>query len=451
MNNESFWNSFLENINSKLTSLSFDTWFAGVKLKKMDASSITIELSNIFTKQFVVDHYDEMIDDAIRDITGKHYNISYTCPEEDIKLEPIKETVNQLIDTEYKEINSGLNKNMTFDNFMVGDSNRFAQTTALAVAEEPGKLYNPYFIYGNSGLGKTHLMHAIGNYIVENSNKTVLYVTAEQFLDDFMQITNKNNTNNFELVDHFKDKYRNIDVLIIDDIQMMGDAPVTQAEFFNTFESLHSANKQIILSSDKSPDGLKKFEDRLKTRFHWGLTVTIHPTDYDLKIKILKSKLSEYEFSKQIKPEVLDYIANNFQSDVRHLEGAVNRLFACVSMFTPKEVDLEFARTNLGDMASSTTYLTNNIARIQKEVAEYFDLTVDTLKSKRRNAEIKNARQLAVYLCKMNTDESLQRIGLEFNLNHSTVIHSCTVIEDRLKKDEELQRQIKEIKDRLGS
>ncbi len=451
MNNESFWNSFLENISNKLTSLSFDTWFAGVKLKKMDASSIIIELSNVFTKKFVLDHYDEMIEETVLDITGKNYNISYTCPEENIVLEPKKEEVNLLIDTEYKEINSGLNKNMTFGNFMVGDSNRFAQTTALAVAEEPGKLYNPYFIYGNSGLGKTHLMHAIGNYIVENSNKSVLYVTAEQFLNDFMQITNKNNTNNFELVDHFKNKYRNIDVLIIDDIQMMGDAPVTQAEFFNTFEALHSANKQIILSSDRSPDDLKKFEDRLKTRFHCGLTVTILPTDYDLKIKILKSKLSEYEFSKQIKPEVLDYIANNFQSDVRHLEGAITRLFASISLYTPKEVNLEFAKEYLGDMITSNMYMTNNVAKIQKTVAEYYDFTVETLKSKKRNAEIVKARQVAIYLCKMNTDESLERIGLEFNMTHSTVIYNCREIEKELKKNEELQNEIKEIKDRLGS
>ena len=451
MNNESFWDSFLQNISSKLNSISFNTWFADSKLKTMDTSNITIEIPNKFKKDFVVSKYFEVIEDTILSITGKSYNINITCPEENqIVYETKKEEVNLLIDTSYREINSNLNKNLTFDNFMVGDSNRFAQTTALAVAEAPGKLYNPYFIYGNSGLGKTHLMHAIGNYIVENSNKTVLYVTAEQFLNDFMQITKKNE-NNYELIDHFKDKYRNVDVLMIDDIQMMGNAPMTQAEFFNTFESLHSDNKQIILSSDRSPDDLKMFEDRLKTRFHWGLTVTILPTDYDLKIKILKSKLSEYEFSKQIKPEVLDYIANNFQSDVRHLEGAIRRLYACISMFTPTEVNLEFAQENLKDMVSSSMYMTNNISKIQKAVAEYYDLTVDSLKSKKRVAQINNARQVAMYICKMNTDETIEKIGLEFNRDHATVIHACDKIEQEYKKNEDLRRQIKEIKDKIGS
>ena len=451
MNNESFWDSFLQSINNKVNSISFSTWFADCKLKSMDASSIVIEASTKFTKDFLSQKFDQIIEETIDSITGKDYDISITCPEESqVVLEPKKTKSNELIDTSYQVINSNLKKEMTFDNFMVGESNRFAQTTALAVAEQPGKIYNPYFIYGNSGMGKTHLMHAIGNYIEENSNKNVLYITSDKFLDDFRMITKKSDEN-YDVVDHFKDKYRNIDVLIIDDIQMLSGASKTQAEFFNTFNELYSSNKQIILSSDRSPDDLKMFEDRLKTRFNWGLTVNILPTDYDLKIKILKSKLAEYEFSKQIKPEVLDFIANNFQSDVRHLEGAIKRLYACISMFTPQEVNIEFAQEYLKDIMKSSMYMTNSIAKIQKAVAEYYDVTVESLKSKKRTANINNARQIAMYICKMNTEETIEKIGLEFNRDHATVIHACDKIDEEYKNNEELRKEIKDIKDKIGN
>ena len=451
MNNESFWDSFLQSINNKVNSISFSTWFADCKLKSMDASSIVIEASTKFKKDFLSQKFDQIIEETVYSITGKDYDISITCPEESqVVLEPKKTESNVLIDTSYQVINSNLKKEMTFDNFMVGESNRFAQTTALAVAEQPGKIYNPYFIYGNSGMGKTHLMHAIGNYIEANSNKNVLYITSDKFLDDFRMITKKSD-DNYDVVDHFKDKYRNVDVLIIDDIQMLSGASKTQAEFFNTFNELYSSNKQIILSSDRSPDDLKMFEDRLKTRFNWGLTVNILPTDYDLKIKILKSKLSEYEFSKQIKPEVLDFIANNFQSDVRHLEGAIKRLYACISMFTPQEVNIEFAQEYLKDIMKSSMYMTNSIAKIQKAVAEYYDVTVESLKSKKRTANINNARQIAMYICKMNTEETIEKIGLEFNRDHATVIHACDKIDEEYKNNEELRKEIKDIKDKIGN
>ena len=232
---------------------------------------------------------------------------------------------------------------------------------------------------------------------------------------------------------------------------MLSGASKTQAEFFNTFNELYSSNKQIILSSDRSPDDLKMFEDRLKTRFNWGLTVNILPTDYDLKIKILKSKLAEYEFSKQIKPEVLDFIANNFQSDVRHLEGAIKRLYACISMFTPQEVNIEFAQEYLKDIMKSSMYMTNSIAKIQKAVAEYYDVTVESLKSKKRTANINNARQIAMYICKMNTEETIEKIGLEFNRDHATVIHACDKIDEEYKNNEELRKEIKDIKDKIGN
>ena len=332
----------------------------------------------------------------------------------------------------------------------MGDSNRLAQAVALGVAEQPGKLYNPLFIYGKSGLGKTHLMHAIGNFVTANSDKTVLYVTSEKFIDDFIGITKKDEEN-YDVVQHFKEKYRNIDVLIIDDIQFLGGANKTQDEFFNTFNFLHGLNKQIIISSDRSPDDLKVLEERLRTRFTWGLTVNIMPPDYELRLKILKNKMAGHEVSRLIKPEVLEYIANNCESDVRHLEGAVNRLYAYTAIYSPKEINLEFAQEALKDYIGTSLYITNNITKIQKAVAEYFDITVENLKSKKRTANINNARQIAMYICKMTTEETIERIGLEFNRNHATVIHSCDKIEQEYKTNETLRQQIKEIKDKIAN
>jgi chromosomal replication initiator protein len=292
-------------------------------------------------------------------------------------------------------------------------------------------------------------MNAIGNYIVENTNKTVLYVTSEQFINDFTNMTRKEgNENNFDLIEHFKDKYRNIDVLIIDDIQMLQNASKSQDELFQTIDYLKRNNKQIILSSDKSPNDLKIIEDRLKTRFNQGCTVNIDPPDYELKIKILKNKVIGHEISTIIDDEVYDYIANNAPNDVRNLEGSINRLYMNILMFSPKKIDIDFARDALKDLFGSTEYMTNDIAKIKKIVAEYYDVTEESLKSKKRTADINKARQVAMYICKLATDESLQRIGLEFNRNHATVIHSCEKIEEDIKTDEQLKNEIKEIQDK---
>ena len=284
----------------------------------------------------------------------------------------------------------------------------------------------------------------------QNSNKTVLYITSETFISDFTQI-NKKDEDKFDLVQHFKDKYRNIDVLIIDDIQFLGGANKTQDEFFNTFNFLHGLNKQIIISSDRSPDDLKLLEERLRTRFSWGLTVNITPPDYQLRLQIIKNKIIGHEVSRLIQPEVLEYIANNCESDVRHLEGAINRLYAVTAMYSPKEINLEFAQDALRDYLGNSIYTTNNIAKIQKAVAEYFNLTVETLKSKKRTADVTTARQIAMYLCKMTTEETYEMIGLEFNRDHATVIYACDKVAEDYKTNENLKTQIKEIKDKIST
>ena len=445
MDNNFSWQDFLNIIKSKLSSVSYDTWFKDTELLSISNDTVNIKVPMSFHKDFLNKNYYDLIDNIISSMTGKNYDINFVI-EDDIVNDNIIQNTNIKSNDNFQ---TNLNPQYTFDTFVIGDSNRFAQTAAVAVAEQPGKVYNPLFIHGKSGLGKTHLMHAIGNYIVETTDKKVLYVTSDKFISDFIGI-NRKDTDNYDVIEHFKEKYRNIDVLIIDDIQFLGGAEKTQQEFFHTFNTLYDSNKQIIISSDRSPDDLKLLEDRLRTRFRWGLTANIFPPDFDLRCKILKDKMSGLEGAKLIKDDVIEYIANNCESDVRYLEGSIRRLFAFAAMYSPKEINLDFAIEALKDYIGSTVYSNSNISKIQKAVAEYFNITVDNLKSKKRTANINNARQIAIYLCRMITEETTTRIGLEFgNRDHSTVLHAIEKISKDVKKSEQLKNQISEIKNKI--
>ena len=339
--------------------VSYDTWFKDTKILKQEEGKLLIEVPMSFHKKFLNDTYYDLIDEILNDLVGCSYDLEFVVEEDIIEEEKSEEK----LDEDYFSINSNLNPKYTFENFVIGDSNRFAQTASVAVAEEPGKIYNPLFIHGKSGLGKTHLMHAIGNYVSENSKKKVLYVTSEEFISDFIGI-NKKNEDNLEVIEHFKYKYRNIDVLIIDDIQFLGGAEKTQQEFFHTFNTLYDSNKQIIISSDRSPDDLKLLEDRLRTRFRWGLTVDIYPPDFDLRCKILKDKWQVMKLLHLFKMK-LSNISTNCENDVRHLEGAITRLYAYAAIMSPKEINVEFATEALKDYIGSSIYITNNIVIIQ--------------------------------------------------------------------------------------
>ena len=451
--NES-WTQFMDIIESKIQSVSFKAWFSNLELVEKTDDTLVMKIDQQFKKDYILKNptYIDLIDEAIITTYGIPLNFEIYTEEQLQNRVPkqtvIKEKEETVSDVDIKRVGTNLNPNLTFDNYIVGKTNEQAQLMGLCVAEQPGKIYNPLFIYGKSGLGKTHLMNAIGNYIVENTNKKVLYITCEEFTEDFQQIF-RNPDDNTEIFNKFREKYRNVDVLIIDDIQRLARKEKTQDEFFNTFESLHKSNKQIIIASDTSPNDLQAFEDRLKTRFVWGLTITIDPPDLDLKKRILKNKIIGNELASRIKEEALDYIANNSPNDVRHLEGAINRIYACMSMFNPPEVDVEFVKEYLKEFLGSSIYTTNSIGRIQKAVADHYGITVEVLKSKKRKAEINHPRQVAMYLCHMKTEETWERIGLEFNKDHSTVIHGCKKIEDDLKTDTKLQQDIKEITDKI--
>ena len=364
-----------------------------------------------------------------------------------------KETFNEIIEkfvTEIKEndssiFESNLDSRYTFESFIQGESNKFAKTIGLAVAENPGAMYNPLFIYGNSGLGKTHLMHAIGNYITDNSNKKVLYVTSEKFVDDFLSLYRKND-NNFKIVDNFKQKYRNIDVLMIDDIQYLEIASKTQQEFFNTFNELHTNNKQIIISSDRSPDDLKKLEERLRTRFNWGLTIDILPPDFELRKAILNKKIEAQGINSFVPEEVKEYIASNCTTDIRKLEGALTRVFAYATIMNGSEITIDLAVEALKDYIGKSVISKNKIDNVINLVADNYNITAEDIKSKRRMATIAMPRQIAMYICRVHLKESLPKIGSEFGgKDHTTVMHSVNKIKKEMQKDKNLENQINKI------
>jgi len=414
----------------------------------MDKESITIQVPMLTHKNTLSGAYYQIIKNVFLSITGIDYEdrINFILEEENNFIDKSNQEIDNTLDW-----NSNLNPNLTFENFVVGSSNKLAFIAANAVADAPGTIHNPLFIYGKSGLGKTHLMQAIGNKIMKNSNKKVLYVSSDEFMNDFTGIADiSKNVNSIDYANQFKSKYRNVDVLIIDDIQFLVGAEKTQQEFFNTFNYLHKTNKQIIISSDRSPDDLKKLEERLRSRFMWGLPVDIYPPEFELRCRIIKAKLKNTSIENKISEEVIEYIANSCQNDVRHIEGSINRLLAYTAMIVPEKIDLEFAVEALKDFVNKNIYTESNISKIQKTVADYFNISVEDLKGKKRNNKVVIPRQIAMYLCRMETDDKFEKIGLEFGgRDHSTVIFACDKIDKELKSNVELSDTINKIKSNL--
>ncbi len=320
-----------------------------------------------------------------------------------------------------------LNPKYTFDSFVIGNSNRFAHAASLAVAESPAKAYNPLFIYGGVGLGKTHLMHAIGHYILHNNPKSqVVYVSSEKFTNEL--INSIKDDKNVE----FRNKYRNIDILLVDDIQFIAGKERTQEEFFHTFNALYEANKQIIISSDRPPKEIPTLEDRLRSRFEWGLIADIQAPDFETRMAILKKKADVEKLN--IPNEVMVYIATKIKSNIRELEGALIRIVAFSSL-TNKEISVDLASEALKDIISSKQTRQVTIDIIQEVVANYYNLKIEELKSARRTRNIAFPRQIAMYLSRKLTDMSLPKIGEEFGgRDHTTVIHAYEKISNNLKK-----------------
>lgn len=446
MKTDNIFLRFLNDIQTQVSQNAYTIWFSKLELLSIVNNVVTIKVPMEIHKQMLSVTYGEIIDDAFFAMTGMHYTFKYITEDEvDNFVEPVAPEETKEMEIEW---NTNLNPKFTFDNYVVGNSNRLAFVAARAVAEAPGTIHNPLFIYGRSGIGKTHLMQAIGNYIKDHSKLKVLYTTSNEFRDEFTGIATSNNKIGY--ANDFKNKYRNVDVLIIDDIQFLVEAEKTQQEFFHTFNALHQANKQIIISSDKSPDDLKKIEERLRSRFMWGLPVDIYPPDFNLRCDIIRSKVKNTSIEDKLNEDVIEYIANSCVNDVRHIEGTINRLLAYTAMMVPEKITLDFANEALNDYVNTNIFINNSISSIQSAVAEYFKISVDDLKSKRRTNTVVRPRHIAMYLCRVETDENLQKIGLEFGgRDHSTVSTAIDKIKEELETNPNLNNMLKEIKMKL--
>lgn len=400
-----------------------------------------LAVPNDFTKGILESRYKDLIVNALKLLTSKKYNIDFiVTTEEKIEKNHNNEKSNIVVND---EMSTMLNPKYTFDSFVIGNSNRFAHAASLAVAESPAKAYNPLFIYGGVGLGKTHLMHAIGHYILNNNPKSqVVYVSSEKFTNEL--INSIKDDKNVE----FRNKYRNIDILLVDDIQFIAGKERTQEEFFHTFNALYEANKQIIISSDRPPKEIPTLEDRLRSRFEWGLIADIQAPDFETRMAILKKKADVEKLN--IPNEVMVYIATKIKSNIRELEGALIRIVAFSSL-TNKEISVDLASEALKDIISSKQTRQVTIDIIQEVVANYYNLKIEDLKSARRTRNIAFPRQIAMYLSRKLTDMSLPKIGEEFGgRDHTTVIHAYEKISNNLKKDESLQNAINELNKRIN-
>ncbi len=440
------WEQSLNIINGEITEVSFNTWIKSITPVSIENDTFILSVPNDLTKGILTSKYKNLIANAIKLITSKKYNIKFLIAsesEEALTLDNTNKMHNKNSVLVNDEMSTMLNPKYTFDSFVIGNSNRFAHAASLAVAESPSKAYNPLFIYGGVGLGKTHLMHAIGHYILNNNSKSkVVYVSSEKFTNEL--INSIKDDKNVE----FRNKYRNIDVLLIDDIQFIAGKERTQEEFFHTFNALYEANKQIILSSDRPPKEIPTLEDRLRSRFEWGLIADIQAPDFETRMAILKKKADVENLN--IPNEVMAYIATQIKSNIRELEGALIRIVAFSSL-TNKEISIDLAVEALKDIISSKQSKQVTIDLIQDVVANYYNLKVADLKSARRTRNIAFPRQIAMYLCRKLTDMSLPKIGEEFGgRDHTTVIHAYEKISTNLKQDESLQNVIGDLTKRLN-
>ncbi|NLU27320.1 MAG: chromosomal replication initiator protein DnaA [Hungateiclostridium thermocellum] len=432
------WQKTLGLLKNELTEISFNTWIKTIDPLSLTGNTINLAVPAEFNKGILESRYQTLIKNAIKQVTFKEYEIAFIVPSQENLNKLTKQT--ESAGNEDSPL-SVLNPKYTFDTFVIGNSNRFAHAAALAVAEAPGKAYNPLFIYGGVGLGKTHLMHAIGHYILEqNSSQRVLYVSSEKFTNELINAI-KDNRN-----EEFRSKYRNIDVLLIDDIQFIAGKERTEEEFFHTFNALYEANKQIILSSDKPPKEIS-LEDRLRSRFEWGLIADMQAPDLETRIAILRKKAQLENLT--VPNEVIVFIADKIASNIRELEGALNRVIAYSSL-TENEITVELASEALKDILSANKAKVLNCTTIQEAVARYFDIRPEEFKSKKRTRDIAFPRQIAMYLCRELTEMSLPKIGEEFGgRDHTTVIHACEKISKEIESNSETRRAVSEIKRNL--
>ena len=451
---ETFWNRVIELSKKTFKKEIFDYFVLTSRLIKVDQQEAIIYLDAEVKKLFWEENMTKVILTAGFEIYAVELTISYQFnleeEEEEKEFVPLSETnrdyaVSRTPIIDLPPIQTGLKKKYTFDNFVSGDGNQWALAAALAVSENLATTYNPLFIYGGPGLGKTHLLNAIGNQIMENyPNARVKYIPAESFINEFLERLRLND------MDTFKKTYRNLDLLLIDDIQSLGGKKVTtQEEFFNTFNALYGDNKQIVLTSDRSPDHLDSLEERLVTRFKWGLTQNITPPDFETRIAILRNKIEDLDFT--FPDDTLEYLAGQFDSNVRDLEGALNDISLVARVKKIKDITIDVAAEAIRARKNESLQITViPIEKIQAEVGKFYNVSVNEMKGTRRVQNIVLARQVAMYLAREMTDNSLPRIGREFGgKDHTTVIHAYEKIKGMIEIDDNLRLEIQTIKKKL--
>ena len=420
--------SIKKELEPEITKISFDTWIAPLGIRSIEGNNIVFTTTSEFQRDFIENKYRPLIFNTLRFITNKDWTFSVIDLSKE-QPEESSEVITDVDDSNLQEIESNkstLNPKYTFETFVVGNNNRFAHAAALAVGNEPSKSYNPLFLYGGVGLGKTHLMHAIGNRILElYKNYNVLYVTSEKFTNQLINAI-KDNKN-----DMFRSKYRNIDVLLIDDIQFIAGKERIQEEFFHTFNALYEEGKQIIISSDKPPRDIPFLEDRLKSRFEWGLLADISCPDYETRLAILRKKAQDENII--IDDFILSNIANKIDSNIRELEGVFNKIVARASL-THSSITIELAEKIITEFKYESEKVIS-CDFIKETVAKYFSIEKDDLSGNKRSNDIAFPRQIAMYLCREVANMSYPQIGIDFGgRDHSTVMHACKKIEKEVKE-----------------
>jgi len=444
---ENLWSKVIASLKERITPQNFDIWIKPIHFLSSDGENVDLQVPNRFFKDWITEHYASHIKEVLSFITQRHCTLHFRIGDQKPDEKPVP--ASSAGKREQKTVlptSTIFNPKYTFENFVVGSSNQFAHAACQAVADQPAKNYNAFFIYGGVGLGKTHLLHAIGNHILQNRTlpevKRICYVSSEEFTNELI------NALRFEKMDEFRSKYRKMDILLIDDIQFIAGKERTQAEFFHTFNSLYEARKQIVVTSDKFPKDIPDFEERLRSRFEWGLIADIQPPDIETKVAILRKKAESEEIA--LANDVAFYLASQIDSNIRILEGSLIRMGAYASL-TKTPIDIQLAKEVLKNIIKPKEELIS-IESIQKAVSHVFNIKVSDLRVKRKYKGYVLPRQVAMYLCRKLTNASLLEIGDKFGgKDHSTVLHSVKKIEEKMEKEASFRETVENLQNRIKS
>ena len=443
------WDTTCSHLQKLLNKDVYERWIMVAKPYKIENNTYILTVDNDFYQSWLNENYKDIIQDALSLASGKNYVVRFDVSNElkDKTKESKTEKKSLIPKVSIKKIkanklNTGINDSLKFDNFIVGNSNNFAHAACMGVANAPGKAYNPLFIYGGVGLGKTHLMHGVGNYIKDNDvSAKVYYTSSEEFLNEYIKSIQTNTTSDF------RKKYRSIDILLIDDIQFLAGRERIQEEFFHTFNTLHHYNKQIVLTSDRPASEIQGLENRLVSRFEWGLTTELQMPDIETRIAILRNKQADSD--PKVTEEIINFIAENITSNVRRLEGALIKVITFQS-FTEQELSVSEVKNLLKDVIDKESTVDLNFGTIQKTVAEFFDIRLADMTSTKRPRSIAVPRQIAMYLCRDLTRASLPEIGNAFGKTHATIIHACKTVENLIGNDDSMRKSVIKIKENLS-